>query len=87
MSKWRCPNDCDINSGVVCGGSLDGEDDTPNIYFFVDLNPLTYTKRVHAGIRRTLSDLEWKLLHAHADGGCCAEVMCPECYEVLENVE
>jgi hypothetical protein len=69
---WACPNGCDIETVLVCGGDL-GREGKPNIYFHMQLNG-SYT-HLHADGYGSVPDE----CHEHADGGCCMEPNCPEC--------
>jgi len=96
-AKWKCKNGCDCETGLVCGGDqpyvsrMDeaakqrlraGDEVPPNIYFHIDLDG-TYTRRVESDLPFALTDQDWRDMHSHADGGCCAEPVCPECKEAL----
>lgn len=83
---WVCPNGCEIDHVLVCGGPASAEDpDSPNIYFQMKLDE-TYTDLFAdgtSGVRREA--------HEHADGGCCNEPYCPDCQSIcvwsLDEVE
>lgn len=72
---WHCPNGCEINHALVCGGDF-GSKDSSNIYFIMRLDG-TYTNKLSEG---TLGVPE--VCYDHADGGCCLEPICPECMSV-----
>jgi hypothetical protein len=38
---------------------------------------------VESDLPFALTDQDWRDMHSHADGGCCAEPVCPECKEAL----
>lgn len=70
--QWACPNGCDIEHVLICGGDL-GNPDGPNNYFLMGLDG-TYTNLFSDGSRGVPD-----ICHEHADGGCCMEPNCPEC--------
>ncbi|MGV2887510.1 hypothetical protein [Paenibacillus taichungensis] len=70
--QWACPNGCEIEHVLVCGGDL-GNADGPNVYFQMKLDG-TYTELFQNGSRGVPDEC-----HDHADGGCCKEPHCPEC--------
>ena len=72
---WRCPNGCEILGVVVCGGPADPDPDGLNLHFLMNLDG-TYTNRMEDGTLGVPQEC-----YDHADGGCCAEPICPECYE------
>lgn len=72
MKIWVCPNKCEIETVLVCGGDL-GQIDKPNVYFHMELDG-TYTQ-LHADGYGCVP----KECHKHADGGCNMEPLCPEC--------
>lgn len=84
---YVCHNGCDIDSMIVCGGSipyfnheceLEG-----NIYFFADLDG-KYTEDQFTQTPFGLTSEDWISMHSHADGGCCSEPQCPVCLDYLE---
>ena len=69
--SWKCPNGCDIEHVLVCGGNL--EENEPNVYFQMTLGD-DYTNRFAdgtTGVKQHHYD--------HADGGCGTEPVCPKC--------
>ncbi len=74
-SHWNCPNGCEINHVLVCGGDL-GNPDDPNQYFQMKLDG-TYTNVFSDGSLGVPEEC-----HEHADGGCCTEPTCPVCYAI-----
>lgn len=87
--KWYCPNQHNIEQGVVCGGSdpyyLHGMVDEDeygamgNIYFYMNLDTEKLTTDVYTPVSFTLTDEDWDIMHDHALGGCITEPYCPEC--------
>ncbi|KQY83747.1 hypothetical protein ASD24_29510 [Paenibacillus sp. Root52] len=70
--EWVCPNQCEIDHVLVCGGDSEGLD-TTNTYFQMALDG-TYTNFFSDGTSGVPNDC-----FEHADGGCCTEPICPEC--------
>lgn len=70
--QWSCPNGCEIDHVLVCGGEL-GNADGPNIYFQMKTDG-TYTDLFMNGTPGVPVEC-----HDHANGGCCKEPICPEC--------
>ena len=93
---WYCPNEHDIDFGLVCGGSdpyylhglvnKDEYGDMGNIYFYMDLETEELTKDVSTDIPFLLTDEDWKIMHDHALGGCITEPYCSECGSPLLEV-
>lgn len=67
-----CPNECEISHVLVCGGDL-GNLEAPNQYFQMQLDGI-YTNRFSDGLSGVPNEC-----FEHADGGCGAEPICPEC--------
>jgi len=85
---WVCPNGCDIDKGLVCGGDgpyrRRGISPPGNIYFYMDLETEEYLHEAEF-YEFPLDDEDWEQMFDHADGGCCGEPQCPECFEYLEE--
>jgi hypothetical protein len=69
---WKCPDDCEIDHVLVCGGDL-GDAETQNKYFQMKLDG-AYTNLNEDGSLGVPTEC-----HEHADGGCCTEPICPVC--------
>lgn len=75
---WTCPNECEINHVLVCGGDIGSKDDS-NIYFIMNLDG-TYSNQLRDGTYGVPDEC-----YDHADGGCCLEPICPECLTVCTS--
>jgi hypothetical protein len=89
---WKCPNGCEIQYGIVCGGETPwynhgyGPRDASNIYFLMELETNTFVRSlVSTEIPFDLTESDWCGMDMHADAGCCDEPQCPVCKEYLEN--
>lgn len=73
---WKCPNGCEIEHVLVCGGnSIPDNPDSPNIYFLATLEG-EYTNMFYDGSIGVPQEC-----YDHADAGCAMEPQCPECLE------
>ncbi|RRJ54969.1 hypothetical protein EHV15_35970 [Paenibacillus oralis] len=77
--QWACPNGCEIDYVLVCGGDL-GNADRSNVYFQMKLDG-TYTDLFQDGALGVPAEC-----HEHANGGCCKEPYCPECRVECINI-
>ncbi len=91
MTRYRCPKGCDIDRAAVCGGDLPfhnhgltTDEAMGNIYFYASLG-LEYTTEQITDTPFPLSRQDWSDMYAHADGGCCSEPQCPQCWAYLEE--
>lgn len=79
--QWTCPDNCEIDYVLVCGGDL-GDPDGPNVNFRMGLDG-AYTDQFEDG-----SAPVPKECFDHADGcGCSLEPICPECRKVCLSLE
>jgi len=70
---WKCPNGCNIEHVLVCGGNPFGDKDDPNLYFQMTLGG-KYTNLMFDGTVGVPTEC-----YDHADRGCCNEPNCPDC--------
>lgn len=74
--KWNCPNGCDSEYFLVCGGDdiriFDPQEALPNLYFRIKPDGRS-TGLLDDGSPVPVFCIE------HAEGGCINEPVCPEC--------
>ncbi len=91
---WECPNGCNIDFGIVCGGELPYYNHKfqlycyPNIYHRINLKG-EHLGQVHSRLPFSLTQEDWEIMFDHSDGGCVSEPQCPSCsgYLVWNNKE
>lgn len=80
--KWVCPNGCETDVVLVCGGNPypDADIDDPDVMFQMTTEG-DYTNRFADGTIGVPKEC-----HEFADGGDCMEPICPYCQALCINV-